>query len=276
MSGGAAGDDLYLSAGGEVDAGRAGADRLEQRRMGLLDGLGQNPDIVDVGEIAVVGKCLLGPCLDDDVDGLLEAVAAGVDIDANAFKLLALVAGADTKIEPTATDDVQHRDFFCHQNRIVQGQDNYGGADAYVGGSPGYGAQEGPDSREQAMTREAVLAQPGFVDAGLIRECDLLQSVVQCLFLGKVLVVRDDGKDSELHVASLFRRRWAPIGTTRRRSTGGWGGVRPVFVAQLYYSDGVNEKDAKWESRLGLDGAGRKVGRDCRDGMIAGNDGEAG
>ena len=60
-----------------------------------------------------------------------------------------------------------------------------------------------------------MLAQPCFVESRLVGELYLLQGFGEGLLLGKVLVVGDDGKDSELHGASC---------------AGGVGGCRRVLL----------------------------------------------
>ena len=117
--GGTAGDDLDLSAGGEVDAGRAGADGLEQRWIWLLHRFGQHPHVVNAGEFAVIGESLFSPGFDDDVDSLLEPFAAGVDVHPHAFELLALVTGADAEVDAAAAYYVQHGHFLGHQHRVM-------------------------------------------------------------------------------------------------------------------------------------------------------------
>ena len=176
--GGPPGNDLNLAAGGKLHAGRAGANGLEQGRVGLLDRLGKHPQIVHVGELSVVGELLLGPGLDHHVHGLVEPFPALVDVHADAFKLLALIAGSDAQVKAPAADDVQHGDLFGYQYRVVQGQDNHGRADSDILGAPGHGAQEGPYPRQQPMAGEPVLAQPNFVYAQLVRQLDLLQGFV--------------------------------------------------------------------------------------------------
>ena len=57
--GGSTGDNLDLTAGGEFHAGRAGADGLEKGRIGLLHRLGQHPEVIHIGELAVIGQFLL-------------------------------------------------------------------------------------------------------------------------------------------------------------------------------------------------------------------------
>ena len=84
----------------------AGADGLEQGRVWLLQRLGKHPDIIDVGEPAVVGEGLFGPGLDHHIDGLVEPVTAGVYVDAHAVELLLLVPCADAEVEPAVAHDV--------------------------------------------------------------------------------------------------------------------------------------------------------------------------
>jgi len=202
--GGPTGDDLDLAAGGEVDAGRAGADGLEQGRIGLLHGLGEHPEVIDVGVLAVVGEAFLGPCLDDDIDGFLEPFAAGVDVDAHAVELLLLITSADAEVDASVADHIQHGHFLGHQDGIVQGQDDDRSADADVFGASGDGAEERPDAAEQAVAGETVLAQPRLIKAGFVGEGNLLQSVVEGLGRREVFMVGNDGEDSELHGGLLW------------------------------------------------------------------------
>ena len=64
---------------------------------------------------------------------------------------------------------------------------------------PGHRAQERPDARQQAVAREAMLTQPGLVQPGLVGEPDLIQGIVQRLRRREVLVIGNDGENSELH-----------------------------------------------------------------------------
>ena len=177
--GGSAGDDLDLVLGRKIDAGRRGAHSLEQRRMGLLQRLGQYPQVVYVGELAMVGQFLFGPGLLDHIDRLVEPLPTSVDVDAETVELLALVAGTDTQIEASTADYIDHRGFFRHQDGVVQGQHHHGGADSDVLGPASDQSGEGPDARQQAVAGEAVLAQPYFVDAQLVGQFNLLQCFIE-------------------------------------------------------------------------------------------------
>ena len=132
-------------------------------------------------------------------------LAAGVDVDADAVEFLLLVAGTDAEVDTAVADDVQHGDFLGDEDGVVQGQDDYGGADADVLGASGDGAEERPDAGEQAVAGKAMLAKPGFIEAGLVGEGDLLQGIVEGLGRREVLVIGDDSEDSELHGSLLLR-----------------------------------------------------------------------
>ena len=147
----------------------------------------------------MVGEGFLGPSFDDHVDGFLEPLAAGVYIHANAVKLLPLVTGADAEIDPSVAEDVQHGDFFSHQDRIVQGKNDHGRPDADVLGAGGNRARKRPDPRQQPVAGKTVFAQPNFVYSKLVGELDLFQGFVQGLTLGEALVIGNDGKHSEFH-----------------------------------------------------------------------------
>ena len=143
MSVGSAGDDLDLTAGGEVDGWRGLVLTAWNRGgYGFCTGLGSTQRSSDVGVLAVVGEPFLGPGLDDHVDGFLEPLAAGVDVDADAVEFLLLVAGADAEVEAAVADHIQHGDFLGDEDGVVQGQDDYGGADADVFGASRHCPQE--------------------------------------------------------------------------------------------------------------------------------------
>ena len=93
----------------------------------------------------MVGQGFFGPGFADDIDSLVEPFPARIDVDPHAVEFLALVAGADAEVEAAAANDINHRGFFSNHDWIVQGQHNYGGADADILGPSGYETAEGPD-----------------------------------------------------------------------------------------------------------------------------------
>ena len=104
--------------------------------------MGSTQNVVNIGELAVVGEAFLGPGLDHHVDGLVESVTAGVDVNTDAVELLLLVAGADAEVEAAVADDVEHGHFFGDQDWVMQRQDNDRGSDPDVLRAPGDGAEE--------------------------------------------------------------------------------------------------------------------------------------
>ena len=112
----------------------------------MLQRLGQDPEVFNIGELAMVGQSLFGPGLFDDINSLIEPLAAGVDINAETVEFLSLVAGTDAQVEASTADDVDHRSFFRHQDGVVQGQHHYGGADSDVLGAAGDQTGERPDA----------------------------------------------------------------------------------------------------------------------------------
>ena len=194
-----AGDDLYLAAGGEFHALRAGADGLEQGRIGLLRRLRQDPQVIDVGELAVIRDALFRPRLNHHVHGFLEPLPAGVDVHAQAVELLLLVAGADAEVDSAPAEHVQHGYFFGHQDGVVERQDDDRRADADVLRAAHHRAQEGPDSRQQPVAREAMFSQPHFVEPELVGKLNLLQGVVERLGFSETFVEWNDVETAELH-----------------------------------------------------------------------------
>ena len=87
-----------------------------------------------------------------------------------------------------------------------------------------------------------MLPQPDFLYPQPVGVFDLLQGVVQSLRLSEVFMVRDDGKESEFHVASLA---WAMAFPAR----------------QLYYIIGQDGQD---DCILFIIQTGRQTGRTSR------------
>jgi len=104
--GGSAGDYLYLATGGEFYAGWAGANSLKEWRIRFLQRLGQDQQVVNVGEFAVVRQPFFGPGFYDYVDRLSKTLTALIDIDSDTVELLPLVTSADTEVETPTADDI--------------------------------------------------------------------------------------------------------------------------------------------------------------------------
>jgi hypothetical protein len=112
-------------AGGGLDA-VSGDAHLVHRRVGLLHRARDNVGVLDREEASVVGEALLGPRVHEDVDGLLEALAALLLRDLIATELRGPVAAAHTHVQAAARDDVDQRELLGQAQRVMEGQDGRG------------------------------------------------------------------------------------------------------------------------------------------------------
>src|SRR5262245_43354543 len=90
--GGTTQDRLNALAGGPLGGGWTGADGHVKRRVRLLHGLREHPQVVHIGILTMERQRVLGPRLSDHLHSLAEAGAALVHINAKPIKLLTLVA----------------------------------------------------------------------------------------------------------------------------------------------------------------------------------------
>src|SRR5260221_11362271 len=147
-----------------------GADRRESiggaggdadRRQRLLIGLRRAGDVVEIVELAGIGKPRLGPRGFDDIEDLGEAVAAF------AIRHLIGVVGADdaaasdTENQPALADLVNRRGLLGKAQRMAQWQDLHGDADLHMAGARRPLARDGPKRRQRRGPRRAKgLRQP--------------------------------------------------------------------------------------------------------------------
>src|SRR5204863_3455205 len=98
-------------------------------RVRLLDGLRVHRGFWQVPELAVELEGLLGPRGRDDLDGLLEALAALVAWHSIHLEVGGRVSETDAELEAPAGDDVDHRVVLGDLHRVVQREDRNGGAE---------------------------------------------------------------------------------------------------------------------------------------------------
>ena len=132
---GAAYDDRDVSTRRVIDAGGACAHRDVERRVGLLQRLGDYPQVVDVGVFAMEGEPLLCPGPGDYVQVLAKPIASLVYVDPDSLELLALVSASHAEVQPSAAENIKHGGLFGHENRIVEGKNDHCCSDADTGRS---------------------------------------------------------------------------------------------------------------------------------------------
>src|SRR5204863_7639051 len=100
------------------------------RRPRRLDGLRKDRGLGNLEDLAVVGE---GPALErlqDDVDRLLPARAAALQLESEALELVVLVAAAETDVHAAAREQIERGDLLGHDQRVMQRHDDDGGAHA--------------------------------------------------------------------------------------------------------------------------------------------------
>ena len=60
-------------------------------------------------------------------------MAARVELKTKALKFIALIAASETDVQTTAAENVEHRDLLRDEQRMMQREDNDGGAYAQSG-----------------------------------------------------------------------------------------------------------------------------------------------
>ena len=109
---------------------RLGAgDGERQRRVRLLERLGIDGHVVNLPVRAGEVDAVLGPCLEQDVDAFLHALAALLLRHAVAVELHRAIAATEADDQPTATQNVESRGFFGQPQRMVERDDVDGGAE---------------------------------------------------------------------------------------------------------------------------------------------------
>ena len=206
---------------------RGGLDRVGahahdvQRRVRLLQRLGNDPDLRDREVTALERKPFGGPRPDQDREGLVEALPA-LDLgDAVALELDRAVAAADADVETAAAEDVDHRQLFGQPDRIVEGQDGGGQADPHALRAHGGGRGQERGRDRQPVLDEVMLGQPDAVEAQLFRPHDLLELAVDDVGMGH------RGRSLQEVVGAEAHGRWSLYLSGRRPTTSGGLGRAP-------------------------------------------------
>ena len=90
--------------------------------MGLLEGLGDNADVVELEMLALIGETLIGPGGQYHVQRFLEAFAALSVGYAVAFVGPSKPAASHTKLDAAVADMVEGGDFLGNPDGVCQGQ----------------------------------------------------------------------------------------------------------------------------------------------------------
>ena len=170
------------------------------RRMRFLVGLGDQVDVMELVELALVREGFLAPGLEDDFQGLGEAAAAFGVVDVVPLVGLQERTAADTEDEPALADMVNDCGFFGDAEGVGQGKDLDGQTDLDPFGPCCDGA--GPNKRgshDSALGPEVGLPDPEGVQPQVLRGPDHLEPLPERLGLVAVLTDGEHGEDAEVH-----------------------------------------------------------------------------
>ena len=149
-------------------------------RVGLLDGLGHQADVVKVVELALIAEFVGGPGLQDDLQSLPEAAPAFGVGDVVAAVGNGEPAAADAEVEPALAYLVHGGRFLGDADGVVQGQDLHGDAHAHPFGAVGDGGGHDNGRRQhRTLGLEVAFGQPDAVEARFFRHVHLLEAVAE-------------------------------------------------------------------------------------------------
>ena len=119
----------------------------------------------DLVELPVVGERLALEGLEDDVDRLLPAHAAGRQLQTEALELVVLVAAPEPDVDPAAGQQIQRGDLLGDDQRMVERDHDDGGAHPQPRRLGRDVRRELHGAREIAIRGEVMLGQPDVAEA---------------------------------------------------------------------------------------------------------------
>src|SRR6266851_1299008 len=119
--------------------------REAEWRVGLLVGFGDDADVVELEGPALEREALLGPRFEEDVECLLESLAAFLVRDVEARVVAGQPASSDAELEPSLAEVVERRDVLRKMERMRERQHLHRDADLHATRARGDG--RGNDER---------------------------------------------------------------------------------------------------------------------------------
>ena len=170
----ATGEHVESATHRRLDGSRA-LRRDPDRRMRTLDRLREHGRLGNREELSLVAERLPTERFQDDVDGFFPAVAALLQLEAEALELVVLVAAAETDVDASAGQEIERRDLLGDDERMVQRNHDDRRADAQPRRLRRDVRRELHRAREIAVRREVMLGEPDVAKAkglGLLRDVE--------------------------------------------------------------------------------------------------------
>ena len=162
--------------------------------------MGTTQEILELVEVAFVGKLFLSPSLEDDFEAFVEAAPAFAEVHPEAFVDKGEGGASDAEVQPPLADVVEGGDFLGHTHRVAQRQHLHRQPDTHTLGAGGDGGGDGHRRRQHgALRQEVVLGQPDAVGAQAFRLIHQLEGLGEHLPLAEVSVAGEFVEQSELH-----------------------------------------------------------------------------
>ena len=209
-------DRVALLAGPVERVVGAGGD--PEGRRGLLLGLGQHLDLVEVVVVAVPGDALVAPGFEHDLDAFAEAGVGLFDGHIEGAELGLVEAAPGAPIDAPAGEHVEQRDFLGDAQRVIERGEGDGGADADVLGAVGDVHAHQMHGGADAVGVEVVLGEPDAVVAGLVHDVDALEGALVDGGQGHAPA----GPGEELEDAVLERRSAVEVSHARSLAAATW------------------------------------------------------
>ena len=148
---------------------------------------GRDVGLQDLVVFTVIAEEILGEGAVEDVAEFLGHLQIVFDIDTEPLEFVGLVAGADAEHQASIRQRVGGRDFSREPCRVVERQDDDGGAEPNLFGDRGTVRDDHQRRCAEAVIREMVLGKPGDRVAELVSEPGLLRDLgknFRCLLFG--------------------------------------------------------------------------------------------
>ena len=170
--------------------------------MRALQRLGQHLDVVEAEMRALVREALLGPGLQDDLDGFAEALGALLGWHAEGIELRMGKAAAGTPVDPAARQHVEQRHLFGEPQRMIERGQRHRRADAQALGACRRHDAQHVHRGADAESGEMMLGQPHRVEARLVHDLDALERTAVNLFQRAVAArPAEELQDAQFHSA---------------------------------------------------------------------------
>ena len=159
-------DRLYVVAG------------VPERRVRFLEWVHQQPRLLILVVLALVGQRLLGEPFDQDIQGLLKHLPPiFLQCKAVAFRLHGHYAATYPQVQSALAQVVQHADFVQQPERVVEGQQVDQGTQPYVLSALAGGSQEDARRGSDAEGSDVVLGQVIAIEACSVSILQHLQTL---------------------------------------------------------------------------------------------------